>query len=63
MQDYRYQEHDAHDPKKHAKVSQMLRVAIHPIRAEKNLQITEQMPNDEQDQDDSGDRDDELFAD
>jgi hypothetical protein len=40
----------------------MLRVTINPIRPQKNLQIPEQMPDNEKNQNNPGDRYDEFFA-
>ena len=41
----------------------MLRVSVDPFRSEKNLQVAEQMTDDEQDQNDTGHRDDHFSAD
>ena len=43
--------------------AQMLGVAVDPIRAEENLEVAEQMPDDEQDQDHAGHRHDHFPSD
>jgi hypothetical protein len=40
----------------------MLRVTIDPVGANENLQISKQMPNDKEDQNDAGDRDNHFFS-
>ena len=41
----------------------MLRVIIDPARSQKNLQVAQQMPNDEQHENHAGERDDHFLAD
>ena len=41
----------------------MLRVIIDPARSQKNLQVAQQMPNDEQYENHAGERDDHFLAD
>src|SRR5437763_14437162 len=40
----------------------MLRVIIDPARSQKNLQVAQQMPNDEQHENHAGERDDHFLA-
>ena len=51
------------DPKQGPKFAQVLGVAINPIRPEKNLEIAEKMPDDEQNQDHARYRHDHFPAD
>ena len=53
---------DPHDPKERAEVAEMLRVIIDPTRSEKNLQISKEMPDDEEHQNDAGKGNDHFFA-
>ena len=41
----------------------MLRIIVDPTRAEKNLQISKEMPDDKEHQDDAGKGDDHFFTD
>src|SRR5438552_14694630 len=50
-------------PMNRSEIAQMLRVTVDPIRAQKDLQISKQMSDDEKDQNDPGDRDDHFFSD
>src|SRR6266404_8506635 len=50
-------------PENRSEIAQMLRVTVDPIRAQKDLQISKQMSNDEKDQNDPRDRDDHFFPD
>ena len=57
------QQCDAYQPKERAEVAQVLRVIIDPPRPEKNLQVSQQVPDDEQHQNHAGERDDHFLAD
>ena len=63
MQQHGHEQNGAHDPEQRPEIAQMLRVTVDPVRPEKDLQIAEQMADDEEHQNDSRDRDDQLFAD
>ena len=47
MQDHSDQQKNADEPEKWAEVAQMLRIGVDPFRAEKNLQVAQQMADDE----------------
>ena len=57
------QQRDSHQPKERPEVSQMLRIIIDPTRSEKNLQISKEMPDDKEHQNDAGKGDDHFFTD
>ena len=63
VKNHRHEQNDADGPEQRAQIAQMLRVTVHPIRSQKNLQISEQMPDNKEDQNDPRDRDDEFFPD
>ena len=50
------------DPKERAEVAEMLGVTIDPTRSEKNLQISQEMPDDEEHQNDAGKGNDHFLA-
>src|SRR2546423_10609784 len=50
VQEHADQQERANHPEQRAEIAQMLRVSVDPFRAEKNLQVPEQMTNHEQDQ-------------
>jgi hypothetical protein len=49
-------------PKQWAKVAQVLRVAVDPFWSQKNLQISQQMSDNENDQDDAREGHDHFFS-
>ena len=57
------EEEGANDPEKWPQIAQMFGVAVDPVRAEEDLEVAEQMPDDEENQDDPGDRHDHLASD
>ena len=57
------EEDGADDPKESPEVAQMLRVAVDPSRPEEDLEIPEEVPDDEENQDHSGHRHNHLPAD
>src|ERR1043166_9537346 len=63
MQDHRDQQDDACEPQQDAKVAQMLRVTVDPIRPEKDLEVTEQVADHEQNENHAGNGDDHFPAD
>ncbi len=56
-------EEGANDPENRPEIVQMLGVAVNPFRAEENLEVAEEMPDDEENQDDPGHRHDHLASD
>ena len=52
----------SNQPKQRAEIAQMFRVTVDPIRADKNLQIAQEMSNHKKNQNDAGDRDDNFFS-
>src|SRR6266852_9571127 len=52
----RHEQKNPDYPKNRSEIAQMLRVTVDPIRAQEDLQISEQMSDDEKDQNDPGDR-------
>ena len=63
VQEHVYEEEDPDGPEQGTESTQMLRVAVYPIRSEKNLQIPKKVSNDEHDQDEACHRDDHFLAD
>ena len=63
MQEHVHEEKDPDRPEQGTESAQMFRVAVHPIRSEKNLQIPEKMSDNERDQNDPGHRHNHFFAD
>lgn len=63
VQHDRDEEENAERPEQRSKRTQMLRVAVDPVRTEKDLQVAEQMSDNESNQDQPCDRDDELLPD
>ena len=53
----------ADDPEERPKLPEMLGVAVNPLRPEENLEVTEEMADDEQNQDHPGHRHDHFPAD
>ena len=56
------QQGNAHDPKEWAEIAKMLGVIIDPTRSEENLQISKEMPDDEEHQNDAGKGDDHFLT-
>ncbi len=63
VQEHIHEKKNPDDPEQGAELAQMFRVAVDPVRPEKNLQIPEKMSEDESDQNDASQRDDHLLAD
>jgi hypothetical protein len=56
------QQGNAHDPKEWAEIAKMLGVIIDPTRSQENLQISKEMPDDEEHQNDAGKGDDHFLT-
>jgi len=63
MRDHYDEEKAANHPEERPEIAQMLGVAVNPLRPEENLEVSEKMPNDEEDQDHSRHRHDHFPSD
>ena len=63
VKDHDDEQKNTHDPKKRTELAQMFGVTVDPGRPEEDLQISEQMTDDEENQNDASERDDEFLAD
>jgi len=63
VQEHVYEEKDPDGPEQGTESTQMLRVAVYPIRSEKNLQIPKKMSDNEHDQNETGHRYNHFLAD
>ncbi len=63
VRDHDHEQETANQPEKRPKIAQVLGIAVDPFGAEKNLQVAEQMPDDEEDEDDSSHRHDHFPSD
>ena len=61
VNDNRDEQENADQPQQRAKVAQVLRVTVNPVRADENLEIAQQMSDNKEDQNDPSDGNDHFL--